>query len=158
MRTFAALLLGCALLLPAGAAAQDTARTTPPTAGQMAAARELLEVTRMQEVSAATMKAVFDEQIRTNPQMEPYRAVMTEWGRELFTSEEAQTAFTTLYASTFSEADLRALIAFYRTPLGQRLAASQATLATKGGEIGRSLATARQADLMARLQRVTPQP
>ena len=139
MRRISALVLGCALLLPARAAAQDTARTAPPTAGQLAAARELLEVMHMEEVSAAAMKVAFDEQIRANPAMEPYRAAMTEWGRELFASEEAKAAFATLYAGAFSEADLRALVAFYRTPLGQRLATSQA-------------------ELLARIQRVTPKP
>jgi hypothetical protein len=158
MRRFPALLLGCALLLPARAAGQDTARTTPPTAGQMAAARELLEVMHLQEVSAVGVKVALDEQIRANPQLEPYRAAMNAWGAEIFASEEAKTAFATLYAGAFSEADLRQLIAFYRTPLGQRVATSQATLAEKGAEIGRALATARQDDLMARIQRVTPRP
>jgi hypothetical protein len=158
MRTVSALLLACALALPARAAAQDTARTTPPTAGQMAAARELLEVMHMLEVSAVGMRVALDQQIRADPQLEPYRAAMNEWGREIFASEEAKTAFATLYASAFSEADLRQLVAFYRTPLGQRVANSQAVLTEKGAEIGRSLASARQADLLARLQRITPQP
>jgi hypothetical protein len=157
MRSFPALLLGCALLLPARAAAQETATTTP-TAGQMAAARELLEVMHLQDVSAAAVKVALEEQIRADPQLEPYRAVMNAWGSEIFASEEAKTAFATLYAGAFSEADLRQLVAFYRTPLGQRLASSQVTLAAKGAEIGRALATARQADLMARIQRLTPQP
>ena len=63
-----------------------------------------------------------------------------------------------LLRSLTGPADLRALIAFYRTPLGQRLASSQATLARQGAEIGRVLATARQADLIERLERITPQP
>jgi uncharacterized protein len=158
MRTLSALVLGCALLLPARAAAQDTARTTPPTAGQMAAARELLEVMHLSEVSAVGVKVALDQQIRANPMLEPYRAAMNEWGTELFASEEAKTAFATLYAGAFSEADLRALVAFYRTPLGQRLASNQAALAERGAEIGRSLAEARQADLLARIQRLAPKP
>jgi uncharacterized protein len=159
MRTVTALTLACSLLLAARAHGQDPARTAPPpTAGQMAAARELLEVMHLQEVSAVGVKVALDEQIRANPQLEPYRAAMYAWGTEIFASEEAKTAFATLYAGAFTEADLRQLVAFYRTPLGQRLANSQVTLAGKGAEIGRSLATARQADLMARIQRVTPTP
>jgi len=158
MRTLSALVLGCALLLPARAAAQDTARTTPPTAGRMAAARELLEVVHLQEVSAMAVKVGLEQQIRANPMLEPYRAAMIDWGTELFASEEANTAFATLYANTFSEEDLRALIAFYRTPLGQRLASSQVTLYEKGAQLGRSLAEAHQADLLERIQRVTPKP
>ena len=158
MRPLSILVLGCALLLPLRAAAQETPRTTPPTAGQMAAARELLEVMHLGEVSAVGVRVALEQQIRANPMLEPYRATMREWGTELFASEEAKTAFATLYASAFSEADLRALVAFFRTPLGQRFASNQAALAEKGAEIGRALAESGQADLLARVQRVTPRP
>ena len=158
MRALFRLVLGCALLLPARAAAQDSVAIIPPSPGQMAAARELLEVMRLQDVSAIGVKVALDQQIRANPMLEPYRAAMHAWGTELFASEEAKTAFATLYANAFSEADLRALIAFYRSPVGQRLASNQAKLAEKGAEIGRSLAEARQADLLARIQRITPKP
>jgi hypothetical protein len=158
MRTLSALVLGCALLLPARTAAQDTAAVVPPTAGQLAAARELLEVLRLQEVSAVGMKVALDAQISANPELEPYRAAMNAWGTEIFASEEAKTAFATVYAGAFSEADLRALTAFFRTPLGQRFASAQPSLTAKGAEIGRELANAKRADLMARIQRVTPQP
>jgi hypothetical protein len=124
----------------------------------MAAARELLDVVRLQEVAAAGMRVSIDEQIRGNPAMEPYRTVMKEWGSEIFASQEAKNLFATIYAETFSEEDLRALVAFYRTPLGQRLANSQATLTVRGAEAGRNLATAHQADLMARIQAMQPKP
>ncbi|MFL5385597.1 MAG: DUF2059 domain-containing protein [Longimicrobiaceae bacterium] len=156
MRRLALLALACALLLPLRAAAQNP--TTPPTPGQLAAARELLELMRLQEVSAVGVKVAMDEQIRTNPMLEPYRAAMTEWAAGLFAGEEAKSAFANLYANTFSEADLRALVAFYRTPLGQRLANSQAALTEKGAQIGQQLATAHQAELMERIQRITPKP
>jgi hypothetical protein len=156
MRRLALLALACALLLPLRAAAQNP--TTPPTPSQIAAARELLEVMRMQEVAAVGVKAAMDGQIRANPLLEPYRATMIEWATGLFASEEAKAAYANAYASAFSEADLRALVAFYRTPLGQRLANNMAALAEKGAQIGEQLATAHQAELMERLQRVTPNP
>jgi hypothetical protein len=156
MRRLALLALACALLLPLRATAQNP--TTPPTPGQIAAARELLEVMRMQEVSTVGIKAAFEGQIRANPMLEPYRATMVEWATALFASEEAKAAFANVYASTFSEADLRGLVAFYRTPLGQRLASNMASLAEKGAEIGQQLADAHQAELLERIQRVTPKP
>jgi len=157
MRIFPVLLLACALLLPARAAAQD-GTTAMPTPSHLAAARELLTAMHLEEVSAAGVKVMLDTQISATPAMEPYRGVMTEWANEIFASEEARTAFAALYARTFTEAELRQMTAFYRSPLGQRIAQNQATLAVKGAEIGRALATARQADLMARIQRVGPTP
>jgi len=156
MRRLALLALACALLLPLRAAAQNP--TTPPTPGQVAAARELLEVMHLQETSAVMVKVTMESQIRANPMLEPYRATMIEWAAGLFAGEDARAAFANAYASAFSEADLRALVAFYRTPLGQRLANSLPALAEKGAEIGQQLVAAHQAELLERIQRVTPRP
>lgn len=163
MHRLRSLVLGCALVLPVGAAAQVAApapAANPATpafaASHMAAARELLDVVHLQEVAAAGVQVSIEQQIRTNPAMEQYRTVMKEWAADIFAGEEAKNAFAAVYARYFTEADLRALVAFYRTPLGQKLASSQATLATSGAEVGRQLAEAHQADLLARLEAATP--
>ena len=148
-----AYLLSLVLALATPAAAQQ-ARTYTPS--HMAAAREYMEAMHVQQLAAAGVELSLEQQIRANPGMEPYRAAMMEWARELFASAEAKTAFAELYADAFSEADLRALTAFFRTPLGQRVAEIQPKLAERGAEVGRRLAEAHQADLMARLQRVKP--
>jgi hypothetical protein len=161
MFRFRALVLGGALLLPVHAAAQDSTAVRPAapvSASHLAAARELLEVVRLVEVAAAAVNISIDEQIRANPAMEPYRTTMKEWGSQIFATEEAKNAFAALYASTFSEAELRQLVAFYHSPLGQKLAASQTTLTVRGAEIGRGLAESHQADLMARIQAIQPKP
>lgn len=154
--------LSFALALAAPVAAQDTA---PPardfTPSHMAAAREFLQAIQMHKLSMAGVEAMFGEQIRANPGMGRYREAMFAWARDLFSSEEATNAFAALYAESFSEEDLRALTAFYRTPLGQRVAAMQPVMATRGAELGRRLAERKQADLIARLQQVdskTPAP
>ncbi|MDO7841303.1 DUF2059 domain-containing protein [Sphingomonas sp. CA1-15] len=43
------------------------------------------------------------------------------------------------YAATFSEADLKAALAFYQTPVGQRFIAAQSTLQAELGEQGRAI-------------------
>jgi len=159
MRILRALLVGCALFVPAGLAAQTPAPARPPIApSHLAAARELLEVLHLQDVAAAGVQVALEEQLRTNPALEPYRTVMKEWAASIFSADEAKTAFATIYAETFTEDDLRQLVAFYRTPLGQKLANSQAALTVRGAEVGHNLATAHQADLMARIQAMQPKP
>lgn len=147
--------LGFVLALATPAAAQQ-ARTFTPS--HMAAAREYLEVMRIQQMAETGVQLSLEQQIRTNPEMEQYRAAMMEWARELFASAKAQTAFAELYAEALTEADLRALTAFFRTPLGQRVAEIQPKLAERGAEVGRRLAEESQADLMTRLQRVQANP
>lgn len=149
-------LLGFALALSTPAAAQEAARSFTPT--RLAAARELLEVVNVQQISSAAVEVMLEQQIETNPEMAPYRATMLQWARDVFASEEARDAFSRLYAAEFTEEDLRALTAFYRTPLGKRLADSQGTLARRGGEVGRRLAESHQADLIARLAKVKVEP
>lgn len=146
------IVLGFALALAAPAAAQETTRTHPPS--HIAAARELMEVAQVQKTAVTGAEVMIAEQVRTNPAMARYRQAMLEWARGVFTSEEALTAFAALYADAYTEADLRQLVAFYRTPLGQKLAANQVLLATRGADLGRQLAERKQADLVARIQQV----
>jgi hypothetical protein len=151
------LVLGFALALAAPAAAQET--TAPAIApSHMAAARQFLDAVQIQKLTAAGAEATIGEQIRANPQMGRYRDAMLGWARDLFASEEAVTAFAQLYAEAFTEADLRALTAFYQTPLGQRLATNQTALAARGAALGRRLAESKQADLLARIQQVDAKP
>lgn len=152
-----ALALACgALLLPVCLTAQPA--TTPIAPSHMAAARAFVDALRLSEVAAAGVNVSIDEQVRANPALEPFRTTMKEWGIALFTTDEAKNAFAEVYASTFTESELRQLVAFYQTPLGQKVAASQATLTARGAEIGRNLAQAHQADLMARVQSQMAKP
>jgi len=144
--------LGFALALAAPAAAQETTR--PHTPSHMAVARELMEAAQVQKAAMAGVELTIGEQVRANPAMSRYRQVMMEWARSLFTSQEAINAFAALYADAFTEEDLRQMVAFYRTPVGQKMAASQGVLATRGAELGRELAERKQADLLARIQEV----
>ena len=148
----ALIVLGFALALAAPAAAQDTARAHAPA--HMAAARELMEAAQVQQAAMAGVESMIAEQVRTNPSMARYRQAMLEWARGLFTGEEALNAFGALYADAFTEDELRQLVAFYRTPLGRKMAASQGVLATRGAELGRQLAERKQGDLLARIQQV----
>jgi len=147
-----------ALLAPATATAQPAASppaiapAPAPSPSHMAAAHELLGVIRMDEAAMAGLMVSLEQQVRVNPSLGEFRGVMEEWGWSVFTSEAAREAFAALYAEEFSEGDLRELAAFFRTPVGQRLAERQGRLAMRGAEVGERLATERQADLEARLE------
>ncbi|MGB7212673.1 MAG: DUF2059 domain-containing protein [Gemmatimonadales bacterium] len=60
-------------------------------------------------------------------------------------------SLATAYAARFSEEDLRALAAFYRSPTGVRYAASQAEMTTHFAEMGRRLGMRVAADVIKRL-------
>lgn len=155
----AALMLLAGSLFAAPLAAQSSpaaaADSTAPTNGfapsHMKAARGLLAAMRFEQAAVATAMMSFDQQVAADPEAGIFRDLVEEWMYEVFTSEEAKEAFAGAYAGSFSESELADLTAFYRTPLGSRVADLQADLAAKGAEIGQRLAGARQADLEERI-------
>lgn len=131
----------------ASAAEADTA----PSPDEMAAARTLIELVRLEETALAAGMQAFDQQAAATPGAAEFRDVVEAWMREVFGSEEARTAFARAYADALTEEELTGLVAFYRSPLGARLAVLQPTLAAKGAVIGQQLAEARRAELEGRI-------
>jgi hypothetical protein len=57
-----------------------------------------------------------------------------------------------IYAQTFSADEIRQIAAFYQTPTGQKLIASQATLARETLALGQQFGRALAADIQTRAQ------
>jgi hypothetical protein len=151
--------LALALALAAPLAAQPaTSPATPIAPSHLAAAKEYLELYGIVELAMTGVQLAMDQQIATNPELKPFRETMVDWARDLFSSEETKTAFAGIYAEVFTEAEIRQLMDFARTPLGRKVIANQGTLARRGAEIGERLAQSHQADLMARLEAVEAAP
>lgn len=111
------LILAAALALCAAApaAAQDE-----PPPGEMQAVREFLEVTRMRENMARTMEATLASGL--GEEMPPgFADAMRAFFEEHFQYEDLEPGFIRMYTDLFTEEELRAMIAFYRTPAGQRM-------------------------------------
>jgi hypothetical protein len=153
--------LALALALAAPLAAQPATPTATATAiapSHLAAAKEYLELYGIVDMAMTGVQMAMDQQIATNPELKPFRATMIDWVRDLFSSEEAKTAFASIYAEVFTEAEIRQLMDFARTPLGRKVVANQGNLARRGAEAGERLAQAHQADLMARLEALEAAP
>lgn len=148
---FLAAVCAACLVLPARALAQ--AGPAKISESHLALAREVLTRLRVEESAVAGAVISIDQQVAANPGIAPFREVMVAWARDAFNSEEARTGFATLYAERLSEEDLRALLAFYDTPAGRRLAEQQPALIQAGAELGRRLAESRQPDLQMRLEK-----
>lgn len=111
------LILAAVLLLCAAAPA---AAQEEPTPGEMEAVREFLEVTRVRDNLLRTIEASMD----ANPMAESLppgvRQQMSAFFAEHFSYEELEPGFIRMYTDLFTEEELRAFTAFYRTPAGQR--------------------------------------
>jgi hypothetical protein len=122
------------------------------TDGQTRAAGELLQLMGAESLAVQAALTSLDVQIRGNPAVAPFRDVMEEFFLEVFSWEAIGPEMVAVYAREFSEAELRDMIAFYRTPTGQKLLGKQSDLMQKGAAIGEAQAVAHQAELERRIQ------
>jgi hypothetical protein len=155
-RRYFALALGLSLTVASSASAQAPAATPAPapapTPGQIKAATELMQVMHADKTLRDAISAAFDVQIQTNPAMAPYRSAMQQFANKYLTWDDLGPQLTTVYAQVFTESELKDLIAFYKSPIGQKLSSQQATLAAKSQAIGLAVVQAHQADLVALLR------
>lgn len=113
------LILAAALLLCAAVPADAQQEPTP---GELALVREFMEVSRMRETMARTMEAMLESGLGEEEEVTPgFTDALREFMAEHFRFEAMEPGFTRMYADLFTEDELRALIAFYRTPAGQRM-------------------------------------
>jgi hypothetical protein len=116
-----------AILLVSAAHAQQAAPApaNPPSPAQLALARELIDLMGLSKLADPIMPA-FGNQIRqrsvTRPELtKDLEQVLQSLGPEL--DQQKQLLLETaprLYASAFTEAELKEIIAFYKTPAGQK--------------------------------------
>lgn len=101
-------------------AATPAAAQPEPTAGELAAANELLEVSRSRENFIRGME--IGMQMGGMGELTPeLRAAVREVLDEHFPYEDLAPGMARMYADLYTEEEIRGMIAFYRTPLGQRM-------------------------------------
>jgi len=147
------LLLGIGLVAASSAGAQAAA----PSPGAVKAANELMQTMHADKTFHDALSAAFDAQIQNNPAMAPYRPALQAFADKYLTWEAMGPQLTAAYAQTFTESELKDLIAFYKTPTGAKYAAQQATLAGKSQAISFAILQQHQSEL-ADLMRQQPQP
>jgi uncharacterized protein len=101
-------------------------RAQSPNAGAAAAAKELVDTMKLADQYKAVLPMVFRQLkpsiVQNRPEVDrDFDALapklMDSMGARL---DELQSAIVLIYASNFTEAELRDLIAFYKTPTGQK--------------------------------------
>ena len=135
-------------LAPAGATAQDTLISD----SHRAATLELLEAMHAQEGFEMGMAITTDLMARQLPQSEAARSAIDAFLAKYFTWTALQDKYVTLYASAFTESEVRDLLAFYRTPTGAKSADLMPIMARKGAELGQQEVMAHLPELLEMLR------
>jgi hypothetical protein len=84
------------------------------------AARELIEVERTWRDPMAVSQPVLEALMLKDPEMEGYQEAIQEWMKKNLTWQQLAPGLVDAYAETFTEAELRQLTDFYKSPLGQK--------------------------------------
>ena len=157
MRRVAFVLSAAALLaahspLHAQGAPVAAAAPAPVTPASRRAAEELLQLMNIAQVLRSGSEVSFDAQVKAQPLMAPFRATMQTWADKYLTWEQFGPKLVQAYAEEFSESELRELIAFYKSPIGRKVAARSPVLTRRGAQIGSEIAEAHVAELQQMIQ------
>jgi hypothetical protein len=131
---------------------------TKPTAdsristSHLAAAEELLEVSQTDKGIRDGMRAYFDAQAQQNPLMAPYRPIMETFATKYLVWSDLKPRLARIYAQALTEEQLRAAIAFQKTPAGQAFTAHQGEFQRATMQIVQDQLQAHAAELQQMIQ------
>jgi len=141
--------LAFALVFGSGSAlAQDV----NATASHREAVRQLMEVTHVRELTEQTAETMLKGQLQQMPQLAPFSKVLEDFYREQMSWSVLEPEYTRAYLEVFTEPEVRELVAFYQTPLGQKMLAKMPLLMAKTNELVTRRVQAATPQLMQRMQ------
>ncbi|HSS76500.1 MAG TPA: DUF2059 domain-containing protein [Thermoanaerobaculia bacterium] len=111
------------------------------------AAVELLQMMDLEKTMRSTLSAMLDAQINGNPEMAPYRDVFQSWIERYFSWDALKPRMIDLYVQAFTEPELRDMIAFYKTPTGQKSLTKLPALMQQGGQLGAEIVQQHKTEL-----------
>jgi hypothetical protein len=144
-----------------GAHAQAAAASAPSPA-RRAAALEMVDAANMGGLMDQSINTMLQAQIQQNPQLAPLEDVMRAFFAKYMSWQVLREQYADLYATSFTEQELKQLTAFYRSPVGQKLGRVSPDLMTRASALGQQAVQAHlpelQQAIMERMQQGTAAP
>lgn len=148
------LLLALALL----AAAHTPALAQTPSPSHVQAAEELLGIIDVEKTTTEGMELMLKQQIQQNPAMARLEDIMREFVQKAMNWTELKPEYVRLYTDIYTEAELREMVAFYRTPLGKRMLDTLPQLMARSNEISQRRMQQHLPEMMRRMMERLSQP
>ena len=121
------------------------------TQAEYAAAYALLEAMQLPAQLKQTLDGVVEMQMRANPQMAPYKSIFTEFFNKYMSFEALKKGYADIYLDYFSVAELKEMTAFYKSPIGRKIASKTSELTLRGAALGQKAVRDHQLELQAAL-------
>ena len=144
--------LALTLLCAAPAAAQPE-----PSAGEIAAARDLLAASNTRENFIRAMELGM-EQGGMGELTPAVRQVLREFMDEHFNYDDMEPDFIRMYTDLYTEEEIRGMTAFYRTPVGQRMVQTLPELSAASQRIVMERMQTAMPELMQRIMAAMQEP
>jgi len=129
------------------ALAISTLARDAPSGSHMQAASELIRVMDLERSAMGGATAMVDAMLQQNATLAPFRDTLLEWAKKYLTWDEMGPKIVAIYADTFSEAELREIIAFYKTKTGKKVLETMPDLMRRGARVGAEVAQAHSSEL-----------
>lgn len=145
MRSVAITLLALTVSL-APVRAQEASSTGDGPAG------ELVELLQLEQMNVSTRKLMIQSFLGQSPEVAQLRDIFEEFFDEYMSWDVLKPEYIRLYRESYTDDELRQLVAFYRTPVGQKTVAITPRLMEQGAEIGRRTIEPHLPELQRRIQ------
>lgn len=101
-----------------------------------AAAEDLLKAANTEQALQAAIDQTLAIQLKANPQLAPVKDVMKKFFAKHLGYSALKDDLIKIHMEEFTEAELKEIAAFYRTPTGKKAADKLPALMQKGAELG----------------------
>jgi hypothetical protein len=115
------------------------------------AADELLQVMHVERSVNDAIDILLKAQIQANPQLAQFDDILRAYLAKYMAWDGLRGDYAKLYEETFTEDEMKQLIAFYRTSLGQKMIDSLPQIMKKGAELGQAKVGAHIEELKAQV-------
>lgn len=112
-----------------------------------AAAEDLLESANMEKTAETIIDQAVAAQVKTNPKLKPLEGVMKKFFTKHLGYSAMKEDMIKIYVAEFTEAELKQIAAFNRTPAGKKVLEKMPALMQKGIELGLKRMQENQAEL-----------
>lgn len=109
------------------------------SASHLKVTEDLLMEMNIKQTLNQSIDIMLQTVIQQNPTLQVYQDVIQEFMAKHMSWEKLKSRYIAMYADEFTEAELKDILAFYRTATGKKLTSLTPTLLRKGSELGQEV-------------------
>lgn len=115
------------------------------------AVNELMEVMNMKQQMEESAERMFELQAKQMPQIAQYKDIMLDFFNKYINWETIGEDIKQVYKNSFTEEEIRDLIAFFKTDTGQKFTTQNPEINQQIAEISQSIVMQHQAELQGKI-------